>query len=187
MPGCSRKPGIIASKRLLLIALSIAALSVWGVRSTQILPIRWSTAARVEARRPTPRAAAQIVDVSAFIAAAEQIHSAHDIVTRISRLRPMESARAFVIQLPRYGRLSFAAGESRGSSSNTTAPFRASSASVELLRSFTSSSHTIVFFFFVDAWFRCVLPDVLEALAQARRQQFASDAEVEAAFRRFDQ
>jgi DNA-binding transcriptional regulator YdaS (Cro superfamily) len=31
------------------------------------------------------------------------------------------------------------------------------------------------------------LPDVLEALAQARRQQFASDAEVEAAFRRFDQ
>jgi hypothetical protein len=30
------------------------------------------------------------------------------------------------------------------------------------------------------------LPDVLEALAQARRQQFASDAEVEAAFRRFD-
>ncbi len=31
------------------------------------------------------------------------------------------------------------------------------------------------------------LPDVLEALAQARRRQFASDAEVEAAFRRFDQ
>jgi hypothetical protein len=30
-------------------------------------------------------------------------------------------------------------------------------------------------------------PDVLEALAQARRRQFASDAEVEAAFRRFDQ
>jgi hypothetical protein len=31
------------------------------------------------------------------------------------------------------------------------------------------------------------LPDVLEGLAQARRRQFASDAEVEAAFRRFDQ
>ena len=31
------------------------------------------------------------------------------------------------------------------------------------------------------------LPDVLEAMAQARRRQFASDAEVEAAFRRFDQ
>jgi hypothetical protein len=30
------------------------------------------------------------------------------------------------------------------------------------------------------------LPDVLEGLAQARRHQFASDAEVEAAFRRFD-
>jgi hypothetical protein len=30
------------------------------------------------------------------------------------------------------------------------------------------------------------LPDVLEGLAQARRRQFASDAEVEAAFRRFD-
>jgi hypothetical protein len=30
------------------------------------------------------------------------------------------------------------------------------------------------------------LPDVLEALAQARRRQFAGDAEVEAAFRRFD-
>jgi hypothetical protein len=30
------------------------------------------------------------------------------------------------------------------------------------------------------------LPDVLESLAQARRRQFASDAEVEAAFRRFD-
>jgi hypothetical protein len=30
------------------------------------------------------------------------------------------------------------------------------------------------------------LPDVLESLAQARRRQFASDEEVEAAFRRFD-
>jgi hypothetical protein len=30
------------------------------------------------------------------------------------------------------------------------------------------------------------LPDVLEGLAQARRREFASDAEVEAAFRRFD-
>lgn len=30
------------------------------------------------------------------------------------------------------------------------------------------------------------LPDVLESLAQAKRRQFASDAEVEAAFRRFD-
>jgi hypothetical protein len=31
------------------------------------------------------------------------------------------------------------------------------------------------------------LPDVLESLARARRRQFATDAEVEAAFRRFDQ
>jgi hypothetical protein len=31
------------------------------------------------------------------------------------------------------------------------------------------------------------LPDVLESLAQAKRRQFATDAEVEAAFRRFDQ
>jgi hypothetical protein len=30
------------------------------------------------------------------------------------------------------------------------------------------------------------LPDVLESLAQAKRRQFASNAEVEAAFRRFD-
>ena len=30
------------------------------------------------------------------------------------------------------------------------------------------------------------LPDVLEGLAQARRREFASDAEVEAAFRRFE-
>jgi hypothetical protein len=30
------------------------------------------------------------------------------------------------------------------------------------------------------------LPDVLESLAQAKRSQFATDAEVEAAFRRFD-
>ncbi len=30
------------------------------------------------------------------------------------------------------------------------------------------------------------LPDVLESLAQAGRRQFATDAEVEAAFRRFD-
>jgi hypothetical protein len=30
------------------------------------------------------------------------------------------------------------------------------------------------------------LSDVLESLAQARRRQFATDAEVEAAFRRFD-
>jgi hypothetical protein len=30
------------------------------------------------------------------------------------------------------------------------------------------------------------LPAVLEGLAQARRRSFASDAEVEAAFRRFD-
>jgi hypothetical protein len=30
------------------------------------------------------------------------------------------------------------------------------------------------------------LPDVLESLAQAKRRQFASDAEVETAFRRFD-
>jgi hypothetical protein len=30
------------------------------------------------------------------------------------------------------------------------------------------------------------LSDVLEGLAQARRREFASDAEVEAAFRRFD-
>jgi hypothetical protein len=30
------------------------------------------------------------------------------------------------------------------------------------------------------------LPDVLESLAQARRREFASDTEVEAAFRRFD-
>jgi hypothetical protein len=31
------------------------------------------------------------------------------------------------------------------------------------------------------------LPAVLEGLAQARRRQFATDEEVEAAFRRFDQ
>ena len=30
------------------------------------------------------------------------------------------------------------------------------------------------------------LPDVLESLAQAKRREFATDAEVEAAFRRFD-
>jgi hypothetical protein len=30
------------------------------------------------------------------------------------------------------------------------------------------------------------LPDVLESMAQARRRQFASDTEIEAAFRRFD-
>jgi len=30
------------------------------------------------------------------------------------------------------------------------------------------------------------LPDVLESLAQAKRRQFATDSEVEAAFRRFD-
>jgi hypothetical protein len=30
------------------------------------------------------------------------------------------------------------------------------------------------------------LQDVLESLAQAKRRQFATDAEVEAAFRRFD-
>jgi hypothetical protein len=30
------------------------------------------------------------------------------------------------------------------------------------------------------------LPDVLESLAQARRRQFVTDPEVEAAFRRFD-
>ncbi|MBA3519269.1 MAG: hypothetical protein H0T75_16900 [Rhizobiales bacterium] len=30
------------------------------------------------------------------------------------------------------------------------------------------------------------LPDVLESLEQARRGEFATDAEVEAAFRRFD-
>ncbi len=30
------------------------------------------------------------------------------------------------------------------------------------------------------------LPDVLEGLAQAKRRAFASDAEVEAVFRRFD-
>jgi hypothetical protein len=30
------------------------------------------------------------------------------------------------------------------------------------------------------------LPDVLESLAQAKRRQFATDTEVEAAFRRFD-
>jgi hypothetical protein len=30
------------------------------------------------------------------------------------------------------------------------------------------------------------LPDVIESLAQAKRRQFATDAEVEAAFRRFD-
>jgi len=30
------------------------------------------------------------------------------------------------------------------------------------------------------------LPDVLESLAQARRREFATDAEVEAVFRRFD-
>jgi hypothetical protein len=30
------------------------------------------------------------------------------------------------------------------------------------------------------------LPDVLEGLAQAKRRQFATDAEVEAAFRAFD-
>jgi hypothetical protein len=31
------------------------------------------------------------------------------------------------------------------------------------------------------------LPDVLESLAQARRRHFATDEEIEAAFRRFDQ
>ncbi len=30
------------------------------------------------------------------------------------------------------------------------------------------------------------LADVLEGLAQAKRRQFATDAEIEAAFRRFD-
>ena len=30
------------------------------------------------------------------------------------------------------------------------------------------------------------LPDVLEGLAQAKRREFASDAEIEAAFRRFE-
>jgi hypothetical protein len=33
---------------------------------------------------------------------------------------------------------------------------------------------------------RAHLPDVLEGLSQARRGEFASDAEVEAVFRRFD-
>ena len=31
------------------------------------------------------------------------------------------------------------------------------------------------------------LPDILEGLAQAKRREFATDAEVEDAFRRFDQ
>ena len=31
------------------------------------------------------------------------------------------------------------------------------------------------------------LPDVLEGLAQARRRDFAADAEIESAFRRFEQ
>ena len=31
------------------------------------------------------------------------------------------------------------------------------------------------------------LPEVLESLAQAKRREFATDANVEAAFRRFDQ
>jgi len=31
------------------------------------------------------------------------------------------------------------------------------------------------------------LPDLLESLAQAKRREFATDAEIEAAFRRFDQ
>jgi hypothetical protein len=31
------------------------------------------------------------------------------------------------------------------------------------------------------------LPDVLESLAQAKRRQFATDLDVEASFRRFDQ
>jgi len=31
------------------------------------------------------------------------------------------------------------------------------------------------------------LPDVLESMAQAKRREFASDAEIEAAFRRFDE
>jgi DNA-binding TFAR19-related protein (PDSD5 family) len=30
------------------------------------------------------------------------------------------------------------------------------------------------------------LPDILESLAQARRREFASDADIERAFRRFD-
>lgn len=30
------------------------------------------------------------------------------------------------------------------------------------------------------------LPDILESLAQAKRREFASDIEIEAAFRRFD-
>jgi DNA-binding TFAR19-related protein (PDSD5 family) len=30
------------------------------------------------------------------------------------------------------------------------------------------------------------LPDILESLAQAKRREFASDAEIDAAFRRFD-
>lgn len=30
------------------------------------------------------------------------------------------------------------------------------------------------------------LPDILLSLAQARRREFATDAEIEAAFRRFD-
>jgi hypothetical protein len=30
------------------------------------------------------------------------------------------------------------------------------------------------------------LPDVLESMAQAKRREFASDTEIEAAFRRFD-
>jgi hypothetical protein len=30
------------------------------------------------------------------------------------------------------------------------------------------------------------LPDVLESMAQAKRREFASDAQIEAAFRRFD-
>ena len=33
---------------------------------------------------------------------------------------------------------------------------------------------------------RAHLPDVLASLAQAKRREFATDAEVEAAFRRFD-
>lgn len=33
---------------------------------------------------------------------------------------------------------------------------------------------------------RAHLPDVLESLAQAKRREFATDAEVEAAFRRFE-
>src|ERR1035438_4135590 len=107
-----------ASNKSVFMEFSRAARRLYGVRSSQTLLIRVSTAAANRSQIPlTPLATARIEDGSTSLRAARRsIPSRMSCARMAGKLRPIWSARALVNQFPTNGR-SPSPRESRGSSS----------------------------------------------------------------------